>query len=306
MRFIAYRKWQLLAEISLPGRCFGTPCPERCRLRSLPSLQGPIFCFRQSGRRFVGSSRLIRSFSASLSRWFATGAFAAPWMHLRPTHTGVGWMARWLLLVFIGLPFAAGAIVIRSDVDDAKYRIDGSIFPALADMPGEGHGALIAPEWVVTAAHAAPMAGMAAEVVIHGKPYQVERVFLHPGYKRMPSGLGEEALATGNPSKIHAFLAESDDIALIKLASPVDGVAPVSLYRGSEEVASIAMLVGKGATGNGDHGQAQGGSHRVELRRAFNAITALTSAISGIGSILLRRLSRLKGSWAVATVADPC
>ncbi|MET0289079.1 MAG: trypsin-like serine protease [Pseudoxanthomonas sp.] len=182
-------------------------------------------------------------------------------------------MARWLLLVFIGLPFAAGAIVIRSDVDDAKYRIDGSIFPALADMPGEGHGALIAPEWVVTAAHAAPMAGMAAEVVIHGKPYQVERVFLHPGYKRMPSGLGEEALATGNPSKIHAFLAESDDIALIKLASPVDGVAPVSLYRGSEEVASIAMLVGKGATGNGDHGQAQGGSHRVELRRAFNAIT---------------------------------
>jgi hypothetical protein len=180
-------------------------------------------------------------------------------------------MTRWLFLALVSLPFAAGAIVIRGDVDDAKYRIDGLAFPALADMPGEGHGALIAPEWVVTAAHAAPMEGMNAEVVINGKAYKVERVFLHPGYKRMPDALGKEALATGDPSRIHAFLAGSDDIALIKLASPVDDVAPVSLYRGSEEVTKIAMLVGKGATGNGVDGQS--GSHRTDLRRAFNAIT---------------------------------
>ncbi|CAM4134311.1 Trypsin-like serine protease [Stenotrophomonas indicatrix] len=66
-------------------------------------------------------------------------------------------MNRWLFLLLAALPFAAGAIVIRDDVDDGRYRIERSDFPALADMPGEGHGVLIAPRWVLTAAHAAPM-----------------------------------------------------------------------------------------------------------------------------------------------------
>lgn len=182
-------------------------------------------------------------------------------------------MTRCLLLVLLAISTTAGAVVIRSDVDDAKYRVDASACPALADMPGEGHGALIAPQWVVTAAHTAPMEGMDAEVVINGRAHKVERVFLHPGYKRMPDVLGKVALATGDPSRIHAFLAGSDDIALIKLASPVDDVAPLPLYRGSEEVTKIAMLIGKGATGNGVGGQVPGGSHRTALRRAFNAIT---------------------------------
>jgi hypothetical protein len=182
-------------------------------------------------------------------------------------------MNRWLLLALLILPFAAGAIVLRDDVDDAKYRIDGSAFPALADMPGEGHGVLIAPRWVVTAAHAAPMEGMGAEIVINGRPYGVERVFLHPGYRRMPDALGKEALATGDPSRIHAFLAASDDIALIKLAAAVEAVPPVHLYRGAEEVTRIAALIGKGATGTGADGQAPDGPHRAALRRAYNAIT---------------------------------
>src|SRR3546814_5046472 len=76
------------------------------------------------------------------------------------------------------------------------------------------------------------------------------------------SDLVEEALASGNASGIHAFLASSDDIALIKLASPMEGVAPMPLYRGSGEVASIVRLIGKGATGNGVDGQVQHGSHR--------------------------------------------
>ncbi|WP_313345085.1 trypsin-like serine protease [Stenotrophomonas sp.] len=182
-------------------------------------------------------------------------------------------MTRWLFLVLITLPITAGAIVIRDDVDDAAYRIDAAAFPALADMPGEGHGALIAPQWVVTAAHAVPMEGMGSEIVINGKAYLVERVFLHPGYKRMPDALGQEALASGNASKIHAFLAHSDDIALIKLALPVADVASLRLYRGSEELARVATLVGKGATGNGAIGQNRNDPHRTMLRRADNAIT---------------------------------
>ncbi|WP_439448223.1 S1 family peptidase [Stenotrophomonas sp. ATs4] len=182
-------------------------------------------------------------------------------------------MIRWLFLALAALPLTAGAVVIRDDVDDARYQIDASVFPALADMPSEGHGVLIAPRWVLTAAHAAPMEGMGETISIDGRAYAVERVFVHPGFRRMPEALGKQALATGNPSRIHAFLAASDDIALIRLATAVEGVQPVALYRGAAEVAQIAALIGKGATGNGAMGLVPGGSHRTTLRRAYNAIT---------------------------------
>ncbi|WP_031340978.1 trypsin-like serine protease, partial [Xanthomonas maliensis] len=123
-------------------------------------------------------------------------------------------MGRWLFLAFLGMSFAAQGVVIRGDVDDSKYRIDGAEFPALADLPGEGHGVLIAPRWVVTAAHAAPMQGMAAEVTVNGNAYKIARVLVHPGYRPMPDALAQEALKSGDPSNIHAFLANSDDIAL--------------------------------------------------------------------------------------------
>ncbi|WP_372361799.1 trypsin-like serine protease [Xanthomonas sp. NCPPB 1325] len=182
-------------------------------------------------------------------------------------------MKRWLFVVFLTFSFAAKGVVIRADVDDSNYRVDQSAFPALVDMPGEGHGVLIARKWVLTAAHAAPMDGMDAEVVINGSAYKVARVLVHPGYKRMPDALGQEALKSGNPSRIHAFLAGSDDIALIELGAPVEQVAPVALYRGSDEVTKVAMFVGKGATGNGIEGQIPGSPHRGALRRAYNAIT---------------------------------
>ena len=57
-------------------------------------------------------------------------------------------VTRTLLLALLITSTSAGAIVIRHDVDDAKYRIAASEFPALADMPGEGHGVLIAPRWM--------------------------------------------------------------------------------------------------------------------------------------------------------------
>lgn len=178
-----------------------------------------------------------------------------------------------LLIGLFIMPFAASAVVIRSDIDGSKYRIDPSEFRALVDMPGEGHGVLIAPKWIVTAAHAAPMEGMDTEVSINENTYNVRRVIVHPGYKRMPDALGKEALKTGNPSKIHAFLANSDDIALIELDTPVKQVAPIALYRGTTEVTQVAMLVGKGATGNGVEGQIPNAPHRGLLRRAYNAIT---------------------------------
>src|SRR3546814_2172234 len=120
-------------------------------------------------------------------------------------------------------------------------------FPALADKPGEGHGGRIAPQCVVTAAHAAPMQGRDADVAIGGVARRVECVITHPRYARLPEALVEEALASGNASGIHAFLASSDDIALIKLASPVEGVAPMPLHRGEGEVARNVRLACRSA-----------------------------------------------------------
>ncbi|MFC3551975.1 S1 family peptidase [Lysobacter cavernae] len=182
-------------------------------------------------------------------------------------------MNRYLLFVLLAISSTASAIVIRSDVDDAKYRIPASAFPALADMPGEGHGVLIAPQWVLTAAHAAPMHDMEQTVSIGGVERKVESVINYPTYTRMPEALAKEALASGDPAKIHQFLATSDDIALVKLAAPVRDVAPVPLYRGNEEIGKTVQIIGKGATGNGADGQLPHGSHRTILRRAFNAIT---------------------------------
>src|SRR3546814_326487 len=117
------------------------------------------------------------------------------------------------------------------------------------------------------------MQGMDADVAIGGVARRVECVITHPRYARLPEALVEEPLASGNASRIHSFLASSNDPALIKLETPVVGVAPMHLYLGSGVVVSIVRQLGKGATGNGVDGQVQHGSHRTILRRAFNAIT---------------------------------
>lgn len=181
-------------------------------------------------------------------------------------------MRHLLLVPLLAISFTTSAIIIRSDVKDAKYRVPASAFPALVDMPGEGHGVLIAPQWVVTAAHAAPMQGMEEDVTIGGVARRVNRVITYPDYKRLPDSLVKEALASGDFSKAHAFLASSNDIALIELASPVTDVTPLPLYRGDKEVGMTVELVGKGVTGNGTDGQDPHSSHRTVLRRAFNVI----------------------------------
>jgi hypothetical protein len=168
----------------------------------------------------------------------------------------------------------ASAIVIRDDVDDAKYRIPASEFPALVDMPGEGHGVLIAPQWVVTAAHVLPMQDEDWKVVIDRTPRHVERVVVHPGYKTLPQPLIDQAMASGEAMLIVVFLASSDDIALVKLARPVTDVAPVANYPAHDEPGQIIKIIGKGATGTGASGHDPAGPNRTELRRAFNRVSS--------------------------------
>lgn len=183
-------------------------------------------------------------------------------------------MTRWLLVLFLAASSTANAIVIRDDVDDAKYRLPASGFPALVDMPGEGHGVLIAPQWVVTAAHAVAGQPGLRQVTINGIPRNVERVVVHSSYRSPPPALAEQAMQTWDWTLFVALLSTSDDIALLKLAEPVTDVAPVALHEGEGEFGQIVQIIGKGATADGVSGYGMDASHRTQLRRAYNKVTS--------------------------------
>lgn len=182
--------------------------------------------------------------------------------------------SRLLLLALLAVSSAASAIVIRHDLDDSQYRVPASELPALVDLPGEGHGVLIAPQWVLTAAHAVTWQTDIKEVSINGIPRDVERLVIHPAYLKPPQTLIDQVMATGDATLLRVLLASSDDIALLKLKRPVTDVAPVALYKTHGELGQVAKIVGKGATGNGAVGYGPHDAHRTELRRAFNKITS--------------------------------
>jgi chymotrypsin len=187
-------------------------------------------------------------------------------------------MRFFLWLVLISLSFTTRAIVIRDDVEDSKYRVPPSEFPALVDMPGEGHGVLISPQWVGTAAHAVTWQSQVRQVSVNGVPREVERVVIHPEYRRPPQALLERALETWDWTLFRAFLASSADIALVKLAHPVVDVSPAAITEGIDEYGQLVQIMGKGATGNGMSGYDFNDPHRTELRRAYNRVSSAHGA----------------------------
>jgi hypothetical protein len=179
-------------------------------------------------------------------------------------------MRRAALLLFLAA-FSAKAIVIRDDVPDAQYRIAASEFPALVDLPMEGHGVLIAPTWVVTAAHAVAWQQGLQSVEIGGAPRAVRRVLIHPGYRQPPQAMVDAALASGDWEDFFAFMSGTDDIALIELAEPVQDITPVALYSGPV-LGKTGRILGRGATGTGAQGTGLDAPRRTELRQGFNVI----------------------------------
>lgn len=175
-----------------------------------------------------------------------------------------------LLLLLVS--FGASAVVIRDDVPDLQYRMAVSEFPALADMPGEGHGVLIAPHWVVTAAHAVSWQHSVDVVVVGGTPRAVSRVVIHPGYKKPPQEMIDSALKSGDWAAFFKFIASSDDIALIQLSEPVRDVAPARIYNGSA-LGKVVRVMGRGATGAGSKGHHLHGPNRTDLRHGYNTIS---------------------------------
>lgn len=130
------------------------------------------------------------------------------------------------------LALPAQAILTRADRDDEEYRELAGRYPATVSLGAAGGGGvLIAPRWVLTAAHrAAPLRAPKAALAIGGRPHEIQEVFVHPDWT--PGG---EA-----------------DLALVFLRAPVAGVEPVAIYRLADEAGEAgeaARIVGLGATG---------------------------------------------------------
>lgn len=191
---------------------------------------------------------------------------------------------RYLILAFLLVAAtAANAIVIRSDVADSKYLVPDNALPALADLPFEGHGTLIAKRWVLTAGHAVKMMREMPDsryVTIAGKRRNVTRIILYPDFLATEARL-DDLFKRAKSEEPEAWLAEfasihaaMHDIALIELAKPVEDVQPVQLYRGGDELGRAVGIFGKGATGTSRTGAAADAPHRTRLRRAYNRITS--------------------------------
>lgn len=230
-------------------------------------------------------------------------------------------MNRLILICLLAMSLPAYGIVIRHDVDDARYRVAATEFPALVDLPSEGHGILIAPQWVVTAAHAVTWQTEVRQVVLNGKARAVAKVIVHSGYRKLPQALIDQAVKTDDATQIVDFLSSQDDIALIKLADRVSDVTPAKLFSGNDELGKTVELLGKGATGTGLAGQDPHSSHRVDLRRAYNKIVDVQDrwicyvfdkppsgleleGISGDGDSGGPVLIKVDGEWQVAGLAS--
>lgn len=101
-----------------------------------------------------------------------------------------------------------------------------------------GSGTLIAPQYVLTAAHVAQgVANTAGRVKIGNTVYGTSQVFVYPGYK--PSLFGTD---------------QANDLAIYKLSSPVSGVTPIEINRTTPYVGQLLTLVGYGGGGTGDTG----------------------------------------------------
>lgn len=186
--------------------------------------------------------------------------------------------------VLLGAPSqVADPIIRRHDRPDSLYLELGRRFTSLAHLnvptpqgAADGEGTLIAPSWILTAAHVATELDPGHGVTVGGRDYTLDSIVLHPAWNDGPH-----------------------DLALLRLATAVADVAPARLYRDAAEVGREIVLVGYGDFGTGhtgpvgNDGLVRGATNRIDdasdlwLKFAFDrpgdpAATAL-EGVSGPG-----------------------
>lgn len=154
-----------------------------------------------------------------------------------------------LITVFLLIPNHCDAVVKRHDVPPENYVLEKAP-EYLIDMPHEGHGVLISPQWVVTVAHVIFYDYVGKNIKIGSKNYRIESVVKHPDYIEP-----DDSLFEGDAAPLMMFFKNRSDIALIKLSSPVSNVTPIKVYQKADEVGKKITVFGRGATGDGSSGE---------------------------------------------------
>ncbi len=141
-----------------------------------------------------------------------------------------------LALGAVALSGFAHAIVIRSD-RDLQQAVDlARPFDMTCRVSTDGCGTLIAPTWVLTAAHVArDISPFATHVQFGDERHAIKRIVLHPDTLNAPPG---------RPPR--------PDLALLELDRPVTGITPAALYRDDNEMGRTVMVVGYGDFGLAD------------------------------------------------------
>ena len=163
-----------------------------------------------------------------------------------------------LLISTAMLTAPASAIVIRHDKPAEQYLASKTDFPPLATFYNIGvHGTLIAPQWVLTAAHTVFCLNPGQTISVGDELVQVQARYSYPSYQ----------------------LGEQNDLALIQLTKPVLSVEPAKLYRKQDERDQVLWFIGSGGTGTGLTGETIGyKENNGVLRKAQNKVTAVTQS----------------------------
>jgi hypothetical protein len=150
------------------------------------------------------------------------------------------------------------AIITRRDVPDERYRLLASRpeYAAIGaivrrDSTGAGTGELIAPRWVITAAHVVRSAGPdEIQVRFHNRVVRVRQVVVHPRYASPSAGSGLDRSAF--------------DVALLELRDTAP-IPPLPVEFALPERGELATLVGFGA--GGPDGRDPAGTKRAARNR---------------------------------------
>ncbi len=179
---------------------------------------------------------------------------------------------------FVGAAPEASAITIREDVaiktinnrsNRPRYKSIGRFDTNATHRSLAGTGTLVAPQWVLTAAHVVDGAN-AQKFTVGNQTYNIAGWAAPPQYDTDP-GFGY-------------------DLALVKLDRPVTGIDPADLYRtNSSELNRTGMILGYGYSGTGATG---------ENNRTAQTLRISTNRIDGVqgGQILLTDFNAPDGS----------
>lgn len=181
----------------------------------------------------------------------------------------------------------AAALLIRPDRDDSEYvelasRYSSSV---LLNAP-DGEGVLIAPRWVLTAAHRARALQemrSAPKLEFGGRDYEIESLHIHPDWKK------------GGPA----------GIALLLLRAPVKGVEPTPIYRESDEGGKPVVIVGHGQTGKIGGQPLPAERWDKKKRAAINTVDRLSPRTLGLLIKPPEEASDLQGAAAPGDSGGP-